>query len=83
MAKADSTTKQRQRRDPKARAEQALAVSERKVTNLGKKLEKAQADVDSLTAEYNEAVRERDYLAQNPALAEPVVQDTPAEQPTA
>jgi ferric-dicitrate binding protein FerR (iron transport regulator) len=80
---AKETKTKRERRDPKARAEAALGVAERKVATVQKRLDKATADVAALTTEHAAAVRERDYLAQNPALIAPPEEPQVPAQPVA
>ena len=68
----------RQKKTPKQRAEEALAVAERKVAQLKTERDKAQSTLLNLEAELGDAVVRRDYLKQDPALP-----PTPKETPTA
>lgn len=58
----------RQRKTPRQRAEEALAVAERKVTRLKKDRAKHQGALNRTTTELDEAVVRRDYLAKHPDL---------------
>lgn len=68
-------------RTPKSKrekAEEALAVVTRKIQAVDKRLAKARTEVDDLTKEREELLREKDYAASNPALQTQVVADPSA-----
>lgn len=51
-----------------AKATEALAVGNRRVDSLSKRLKEAESKVVALISELSAARTERDYLAQSPAL---------------
>lgn len=58
----------RQRKTPRQRAEEALAVAERKVERLTAERDKYSKATDALQVQLQQAIRRRDYLTQNPDL---------------
>lgn len=58
----------RQTKTPRQRAEEALAVEERRVERLTEQWTKARDDFDRLSRERDEAMVRRDYLRQHPDL---------------
>lgn len=67
----------RQNKTPRQRAEEQLAVAERKVTRLEAERTKHQANADTALTELEVAARRRDYLAKSPDLI--VTPTTPQE----
>ena len=68
----------RRLRTPRERAEEALAVADRKVARLSAERDKLQGTLSEITQARAEAVRRRDYLAQDPALSdEPPQEEVP------
>jgi hypothetical protein len=61
---------ERKRRSPESKALEALAVSDRKIISIEKRLTKARTDVADLMTELAAVKAEREYLAANPYLPE-------------
>lgn len=61
----------RQTKTPRQRAEEALAVAERKVKRLAAEKATLRHDLDQVTADHDLAVIRRDYLKAHPDLAVP------------
>lgn len=75
------TRQTRQKKTPRQRAEEALAVAERKVTTLATKKNQLARDLDKIRREHDQAVVRRDYLAQHPDLPkQQSTTNTPKEQ---
>lgn len=69
----------RQRKTPRQRAEEALAIAERKVDRLTADRDKHRTALNTIQADLEDATRRRDYLAKNPDLpAQPAPKETPA-----
>jgi hypothetical protein len=66
MAKPEPA--KRQKKTPRQRAEEALAVAERRVAALRKKSKKLRVELDAVDRELDDAARRRDYLAHSPDL---------------
>ena len=60
----------RQRWTPRQRAEETLARATRRLTKAGNTRDAAKAALTAAEAEYDDAVRRRDYAASDPALAD-------------
>lgn len=58
----------RRKKTPRERAEEALAVEERRVTRLTEQRDALKADLDRISRERDQAVVRRDYLAAHPDL---------------
>lgn len=58
----------RQAKTPRQRAEEALAVAERHVTRLTKKVARTRADLEVLEDEWKAAQARRDHLKTHPDL---------------
>jgi len=67
----------RQRKSHQQRAEEALAVAERRVNRLTAEYDKHMAAAAALSHELKDAERRRDYLAKDPALAPAPTEETP------
>jgi hypothetical protein len=65
------------------KAQEALEIANRKVKKLEEKRDKAKADLAAAIESLEAETRNRDYVAQHPALqaVEERVDPTPAEQP--
>lgn len=65
------------------KAQEALDIANRKIEKLQAKRDKAKADLDAAVKSLEAEERNRDYVAQHPALqsVEEQVDPTPAEQP--
>lgn len=61
-------TPARQLKTPRQRAEQDLAVANRRVVTLERKTDRLKADLVSAERDLTEAIRLRDFLKQHPAL---------------
>lgn len=61
----------RQAKTPRQRAEEALAVAERHVDRLTKKVASTRGDLEALEDEWRAAQARRDHLRQHPDLAAP------------
>lgn len=68
----------RQKKTPGQRAEEALAVANRAVIRLDKKIDVLQTELVAVEREHRDAIRRRDYLAQNPDLPTPPQADDEA-----
>jgi hypothetical protein len=68
----------RQRKTPRQRAEEALAVAERKVARLTVECDKNEAAFKTSKRELEAAKRRRAYLAQDPDLPHQLQGDTTA-----
>ena len=58
----------RQTKTPRQRAEEALAIEERRVERLTAQWTKSRAETERLAHERDDAMRRRDYLRQHPDL---------------
>lgn len=58
----------RQHKTPRQRAEEALAVEQRRVERLTAKVENLRTELALLEEDLNDATTRRDYLAQHPDL---------------
>lgn len=75
--------KPRQHKTPRARAEEALGVAERKVEKLNDQWKRSKAQTARLSAERDAAILRRDFLAGSPDLADdPMEYDEDPEQDT-
>lgn len=61
----------RQKKTPRQRAEEQLAVADRKVTRLRKERDKHQGELNRIVSELEAETARRDYLAQHPDLKQP------------
>lgn len=60
-----------ERKTAAERAAEAYAASNRKVQRLAARQNKLQAQLDAAKAEHDAAVKQAEYLGQNPNLARP------------
>ena len=58
----------RKQKTPRQRAEEALAVEERRVKKLDAKAKALRADLQAVEREHRQAIARRDYLRTNPDL---------------
>lgn len=61
----------RKTKSPRQRAEEALAVEERRVKRLSDKFDALVTQIEEVTLEREIATRRRDYLAAHPDLGDP------------
>jgi seryl-tRNA synthetase len=68
----------RQRKTPRQRAEEALAIAERRIATLAKKDKKLTAELTGVQRELKQAKVRRDYLAKSPDLPQQETRPGPA-----